>query len=73
MHFNILSLNSLCPICNINLNLVFLSDAVQSVLDAGGSLQDAYQIDQSAYKHWHTYDELAARNAGRVFERMEFE
>ena len=24
-------------------------------------------------KHWHTYDELAARNAGRVFERMEFE
>lgn len=53
--------------------LVFLRDAVQSVLDAGGSLQDAYQIDQSAYKHWHTYEELAARNAGRVFERMEFE
>ncbi|NBS12218.1 MAG: MBL fold metallo-hydrolase [Gammaproteobacteria bacterium] len=53
--------------------LVFLRDAVQEVIDAGGSLQDAYQIDQSAYAHWHTYEELAARNAGRVFERMEFE
>lgn len=53
--------------------LVFLRDAVQSVLDSGGSLQDAYLIDQSAYAHWHTYEELAARNAGRVFERMEFE
>jgi hypothetical protein len=46
---------------------------VQQILDDGGSLDEAYQIDQTAYKHWHTYDELAARNAGRVFERMEFE
>lgn len=53
--------------------LVFLREAVQAVLDQGGSLQDAYQIDQSAFAHWHTYEELAARNAGRVFERMEFE
>lgn len=53
--------------------LVFLREAIQALLDDGGSLDDAYQIDQSAFKHWHTYDELAARNAGRVFERMEFE
>ena len=53
--------------------LVFLRGEVQEILDNGGSLDDAYKIDQSQYKHWHTYDELAARNAGRVFERMEFE
>ena len=46
---------------------------VQGILEAGGSLDDAYKIDQSRFQHWHTYDELAARNAGRVFERMEFE
>jgi glyoxylase-like metal-dependent hydrolase (beta-lactamase superfamily II) len=53
--------------------LVFLRAKVQQILDAGGSLDEAYKIDQTAYKRWHTYEELAARNAGRVFERMEFE
>ncbi|MEM6668907.1 MAG: MBL fold metallo-hydrolase [Pseudomonadota bacterium] len=51
----------------------FLRAEVQKILDADGTLQDAYEIDQSQYKHWHTYWELAARNAGRVFETMEFE
>lgn len=53
--------------------LVFLRESVQALLDEGGSLDEAYRIDQSAYRHWHTYEELAARNAGRVFQRMEFE
>ncbi|MBE58062.1 MAG: MBL fold metallo-hydrolase [Gammaproteobacteria bacterium] len=53
--------------------LLFLRAKVQEILEAGGSLDDAYKIDQSRYQHWHTYEELAARNAGRVFERMEFE
>ena len=53
--------------------LLFLRAKVQGILEAGGSLDDAYKIDQSRFQHWHTYDELAARNAGRVFERMEFE
>ena len=53
--------------------LVYLRGEVQALLDNEGSLEDAYQIDQSRFKHWHTYKELAARNAGRVFERMEFE
>ena len=53
--------------------IVFLRGKVLEILDNGGSLDDAYKIDQSQYSHWHTYDELAARNAGRVFERMEFE
>jgi len=53
--------------------LLYLRGKVQEILDAGGSLDDAYKIDQTPFKHWHTFDELAARNAGRVFERMEFE
>ena len=46
---------------------------MQKLLDEGGTLADAYEIDQSAYAHLDTYDELAARNAGIVFEAMEFE
>lgn len=53
--------------------LEFLRAEVRKVLDADGSLQDAFEIDQSRYRDSHTYWELAARNAGRVFEQMEFE
>ena len=53
--------------------LVFLRGEVQKLLDEGGTLADAYKIDQSAYSHLDTFDELAARNAGIVFEAMEFE
>lgn len=53
--------------------LVFLRNAVEAILDEGGDLQDAYEIDQSAYSHLDTFEELAAQNAGRVFEQMEFE
>lgn len=53
--------------------LVFLRNAVQELLDEGGGLQEAYEIDQSPFAHLDTFDELAARNAGRVFEQMEFE
>ncbi|MEO1294033.1 MAG: MBL fold metallo-hydrolase, partial [Pseudomonadota bacterium] len=53
--------------------LEFLRAEVGKILDNDGTLQDAYEIDQTRYKHWHTYWELAARNAGRVFEQMEFE
>ena len=41
------------------------------LLEEGGTLEDAYAIDQSPYKHLETFDELAAKNAGRVFEAME--
>ena len=37
------------------------------------ALQAAYAIDQSRYAHLDTFDELASRNAGRLFEQMEFE
>jgi glyoxylase-like metal-dependent hydrolase (beta-lactamase superfamily II) len=53
--------------------LVFLRGEVQKLLDEGGTLADAYKIDQSAYAQLDTFDELAARNAGMVFEAMEFE
>lgn len=53
--------------------LVFLREQIQTLIDDGASLEDAYKLDQSAYRHWHTFEELAARNAGRVFTAMEFE
>ncbi len=53
--------------------LVFLRGEVQKLLDEGGTLDEAYKIDQSAYANLDTFDELAARNAGMVFEAMEFE
>ncbi len=53
--------------------LVFLRGEVRALLDAGGDLNDAYHIDQSAYAHLDTFNELARRNAGMVFEAMQFE
>jgi glyoxylase-like metal-dependent hydrolase (beta-lactamase superfamily II) len=53
--------------------LVYLRGKVGDLLDAGEDLQAAYEIDQSPYAHLHTFDELAKKNAGRVFEQMEFE
>lgn len=53
--------------------LVYLRARIAEVIQAGGSLDDAYQVDQSPYLHLHTADELARVNAGRVFRAMEFE
>ena len=53
--------------------LVYLRGKIAEHLDAGGELADAYYVDQSPFAHLHTFDELATRNAGRVFEQMEFE
>ncbi len=53
--------------------LEFLRAAVAGILEADGDLQDAYEIDQSAYRHLDTFDELAAKNAGRLFQMMEME
>lgn len=53
--------------------LKYLRAAVRKLLDKDGTLQEAYEIDQSAYAHLDTFDELAKRNAGRVFQAMEFE
>lgn len=53
--------------------LIFLRSKVAALLDEGKGLSDAFLIDQSQYEHLHTYKELSAKNAGRVFEEMEFE
>ena len=52
--------------------LVFLRGKVAEVLKKGGSLQDAYKIDQSDFAYLDTYHELHTRNAGMVFREMEF-
>lgn len=53
--------------------LVYLRGRIGEVIDAGKGLEDSYYVDQSPYAHLHTFNELATRNAGRVFEAMEFE
>lgn len=53
--------------------LAHLRGEIRKHIDDGGELDDAYYVDQSAYKHLHTFDELATRNAGRVYEQMEWE
>jgi len=53
--------------------LVFMREKIGAIIDDGGSLDDAYRIDQSAYAHLDTFDELALRNAGMIFRAMEFE
>ncbi|WP_439102811.1 MBL fold metallo-hydrolase [Congregibacter sp.] len=51
--------------------LEFLRDEIEIILDDYGDLSDAYEIDQSAYSHLDTFDELARKNAGRLFRQME--
>lgn len=53
--------------------LVYLREQIGEHLDNGGDLAEAYYVDQSPYAHLDTFDELATRNAGRVYEQMEFE
>jgi len=53
--------------------LVYMRQEIKKVVDAGCSDQDAYAIDQSAYKHLDTFEFLALQNAGRIFRSMEFE
>ncbi|EAQ98280.2 MBL fold metallo-hydrolase [Congregibacter litoralis] len=51
--------------------LKFLRDEVEAILDDDGDLSDAYEIDQSAYSDLDTFEELARKNAGRLFRQME--
>ena len=53
--------------------LKYLRGQISAHLDAGGGLAEAYYVDQSPYAHLDTFEELATKNAGRVFEQMEFE
>lgn len=53
--------------------LEYLRGEVATILDNFGDLADAYKIDQSDYAHLDTFDELAMKNAGRLFRQMEAE
>ena len=53
--------------------LLHLRKVVRDLMDEGGGLKDAYYVDQSQYKALDTFEQLATRNAGRVYEQMEFE
>jgi len=53
--------------------LEHMRSEIGAVLDSGGSLIEAYQIDQSAYSHLDTFDELSGLNADRIYRAMEFE
>jgi glyoxylase-like metal-dependent hydrolase (beta-lactamase superfamily II) len=53
--------------------LRFMREQIGKLIEDGGDLQGAYEIDQSAYEHLDTYEFLARQNAGRIFRSMEFE
>lgn len=53
--------------------LEYLRAQIREHIDAGGDLSDAYYVDQSPYTHLDTFEELATKNAGRVYEQMEWE
>lgn len=53
--------------------LEYLRGKIGEHLDEGGSLADAYFVDQSPYVRLDTFEELATKNAGRIYEEMEFE
>ncbi len=53
--------------------LGYLRRQIETLLDEGGGLAEAYYVDQTPYAHLDTFEELATKNAGRVFEQMEFE
>ncbi len=53
--------------------LADLRDKIGAHLDAGGDLASAYYVDQARWAHLDTYEELATKNAGRVFAEMEWE
>lgn len=51
--------------------LTFLQDHARKLLDEDLGLEEAYEIDQSAYRHLDTFEELAKKNAGRIFQELE--
>ena len=53
--------------------LVDLREKIGAHIDAGGDLAGAYYVDQERWRNLDTFEELATKNAGRVFEEMEWE
>ena len=53
--------------------LIDLRSKILEVLENDGDLAEAFYVDQERWRSLDTFEELAKRNAGRVFEEMEFE
>jgi glyoxylase-like metal-dependent hydrolase (beta-lactamase superfamily II)/rhodanese-related sulfurtransferase len=53
--------------------LVDMRTQIGALIEDGGSLADVHKIDQTAYAHLDTFDELARLNASIIFRAMEFE
>ncbi|WP_297338741.1 MBL fold metallo-hydrolase [Pseudophaeobacter sp.] len=50
-----------------------LRSKIGAHIEDGGDLASAYYVDQQQWRGLDTFDELATKNAGRVFEEMEWE
>jgi len=50
-----------------------LREKIGAHIEEGGDLASAYYVDQSRWEYMDTFEELATKNAGRVFEEMEWE
>ena len=50
-----------------------MRERIRALVEDGGTLQDAYLVDQSPFSHLDTYFELKRQNAGTIFREMEFD
>jgi glyoxylase-like metal-dependent hydrolase (beta-lactamase superfamily II)/rhodanese-related sulfurtransferase len=53
--------------------LAYMREQIGRIIDEGGTLEESANVDQSAYRHLDTFDELSALNASTMFRQMEFE
>ena len=53
--------------------LVTLRDKISAFMEAGRGIEEVGTLDQSAFAHLVSYDELKGRNAQQVFQEMEWE
>jgi len=53
--------------------LVYMREKLTEILDNDGDLNEAYEIDMSAYEHLDTFKELGKQNIARLFKQLEFE
>ena len=53
--------------------LVDLREKIGEHIDDGGDLAGSYYVDQERWRHLDTFEELATKNAGRVYAEMEWE
>jgi glyoxylase-like metal-dependent hydrolase (beta-lactamase superfamily II) len=51
--------------------LLYLQNEATKLLDDDLGLDEAYKINQSDYRYLDTFEELATKNAGRIFQEME--